>query len=271
MARRQAGLDDANLDAGTAPPQTVINKNKTLILMIGFAPVSVAIAGPPFVTDDPEPVDYGHWEVYGYTQGTHGHDDSAGSLPATEANYGAFPGVQLHIAASLAFDRSDGHTRSGPGDTELGAKLRFIEEDGQGWRPMVSFFPMLDLPTGSAGHSLGSGHLHGFLPVWAQKSWGSWTSYGGGGYDINPGDGNRNYWLAGWLLQRKLTDTFTFGGELFHRSADTAGGSDSSGFNLGGSYDLSARDHLLASVGRGFQNAGSTNEFSWYFGYQWTW
>jgi len=24
----------------------------------------VAVAGPPFVTDDPEPVDYRHWEFY---------------------------------------------------------------------------------------------------------------------------------------------------------------------------------------------------------------
>jgi hypothetical protein len=25
---------------------------------------SSALAGPPFVTDDPEPVDYLHWELY---------------------------------------------------------------------------------------------------------------------------------------------------------------------------------------------------------------
>ncbi len=29
-----------------------------------------ALAGPPFVTDDPEPVELGHWEVYGFSAGT---------------------------------------------------------------------------------------------------------------------------------------------------------------------------------------------------------
>jgi hypothetical protein len=29
---------------------------------------SSALAGPPFVTDDPEPVDYLHWELYTFSQ-----------------------------------------------------------------------------------------------------------------------------------------------------------------------------------------------------------
>ena len=28
-------------------------------------------AGPPFLTDDPEPVDYQHWEAYLFTLGDH--------------------------------------------------------------------------------------------------------------------------------------------------------------------------------------------------------
>jgi hypothetical protein len=30
------------------------------------ASMEPAFAGPPFITDDPEPVDLGHWEVYGF-------------------------------------------------------------------------------------------------------------------------------------------------------------------------------------------------------------
>jgi subtilisin family serine protease len=66
------------------------------------------MAGPPFRTDDPEPVDLGHWEVYGFTAGTHVRGDTAGTLAGVEVNYGAAPNLQLHMVAPLAFDRTSG-------------------------------------------------------------------------------------------------------------------------------------------------------------------
>jgi hypothetical protein len=47
-----------------------------------------------------------------------------------------------------------------------------------------------------------------FLPVWLQKDFGKWTTYGGGGYWINPGAGNKNWWFSGILLQYSFTETF---------------------------------------------------------------
>ena len=29
-----------------------------------------AVAGPPYVSDDPEPTDYKHWEIYTFSSGT---------------------------------------------------------------------------------------------------------------------------------------------------------------------------------------------------------
>ena len=52
---------------------------------------SSAFAGPPFRTDDPEPVDYQHWEFYTFTSGTHVNGDTAGVGPAIEFNYGLNP------------------------------------------------------------------------------------------------------------------------------------------------------------------------------------
>jgi hypothetical protein len=230
-----------------------------------------AWAGPPFRTDDPEPVEYQHWEVYLFSTGTHVQGDTAGVLPAIEVNYGAAPNLQLHVVAPIAFDKLGGSgTRFGYGDTELGIKYRFIEEDEKGWRPQVGVFPMEEAPTGNAARNLGAGHPREFLPLWVQKSIGDWTTYGGGGYWINPGAGNRNYWFFGWLLQRKITDKLTLGGEIFHQTADTVAGRDNTGFNLGGTYDFTENYHLLFSAGRGLQNTNSTNEFSSYLGFQWT-
>jgi hypothetical protein len=236
---------------------------------LSLAPL--AKAGPPFRTDDPEPVDYQHWEFYAFSSGTHVAGDTSGVLPGIEINYGAVPDVQLHVVAPLAYDRPDGSgTKFGYGDTELGVKYRFVQEDKDGWRPMVGVFPLLEVPTGNAERGLGTGHTHGFMPLWLQKSFGKWLTYGGGGYWINPGGGNKNYWFAGWLLQYQLTDSLALGGELFHQTASTTDGKAMTGFNLGGVFDITDHHHILFSAGRGIQNVTTTNQFSYYVAYQLT-
>jgi hypothetical protein len=206
-----------------------------------------AIAGPPFRTDDPEPVEHQHWEVYGFSQATHIRGDSSGTLPGLEVNYGVAPNLQLHLIAPIAFDRPTGGSwQSGYGDTELGLKYRFVQEDETSWRPMIGVFPLLEVPTGDAPRGLGAGHAREFLPLWVQKSFGDWSTYGGGGYWINPGAGNKNFWFMGWQIQRKITEQLALGGEIFHQTATAAGGRDSTGFNIGGIFDVTDNHHLLS-------------------------
>jgi hypothetical protein len=242
-------------------------------LAIGLAVLASgsANAGPPFRTDDPEPVDYQHYEFYTFTSGTHISGDTGGVGPAWEFNYGLIPNGQFHIIAPLAFDLPAGASNQfGYGDTEIGFKYRFIQEDEKGWTPMVGVFPMLEVPTGDQSKGLGAGHTRLFLPLWVQKSFGDWTTYGGGGYWINQDNalGDKDYWFFGWLLQKKVTEKLVIGGEIFHQTADTIGGKDSTGFNLGAIYDFDEHNHLLVSAGTGIQNASSTNLYSWYLGYQ---
>jgi hypothetical protein len=123
-----------------------------------------AIAGPPFRTDDPEPVDYTHWEFYTFTSGTHISGDTSGVGPAFEFNYGLIPNGQLHIVAPTAFDSpAGGPTLFGYGDTEIGFKYRFIEEEKDGSRPQVGMFPLIELPTGNENRGLGAGHVRVFM------------------------------------------------------------------------------------------------------------
>jgi hypothetical protein len=246
-------------------------RRTALIAALAGLFVDPALAGPPFRTDDPEPVDYRHWEVYGFSTATSVAGDTGGTLFGVEVNYGAAPNLQLHIVVPLAFDDAGGgRWQTGIGDTELGVKFRFIQEDDQGWRPMVGVFPLVEVSSGDAQRGLGGGHTREFLPVWLQKSFGDWQTYGGGGYWINPGEGNKNYWFVGWLLQRKITEQLTLGGEIFHQTADARGGKDSTGFNAGGVFDFTEHHHLLFSSGCGLQNAATTNKFSYYVGYQLT-
>jgi hypothetical protein len=249
-----------------------VSAHRAALVFVGLTlGAGVAQAGPPFRTDDPEPVELGHWEVYGFSTATHVKGESSGALPGIEVNYGALPETQLHVVLPLAFDRPEGSgTKFGYGDTELGVKYRFVTEDEQGWRPQIGVFPLLELPSGSEARGLGTGHVHAFLPLWLQKGFGKWLSYGGGGYWVNPGAGNKNYWFLGWLVQRQVTDDLALGGEIFHQSADTIGGEDQTGFNLGGVWDITGHYHLLFSAGRGILHASTTNEFSYYLALQWT-
>ena len=234
-----------------------------------------AQAGPPFQTDDPEPVPYQHFEFYNVSLGTAIRGDTQGEAPAWEYNYGIIPNGQAHIIAPLTFDTQAGSY--GYSDTELGFKYRLVDEDKNDWRPMLGVYPLVELPTGDVTRGLGAGYVRAYFPLWIQKNFGEWTTYGGGGYWINHGDGtaDRDYWFVGWLLQRQVTKQLAIGGEIFHQTSTVAFGATNpiytqptTGFNVGAIYDFDDDHHLLVSVGAGLQNASTTNEFSWYVAYQ---
>lgn len=228
-----------------------------------------AFAGPPFRTDDPEAVEYKHAEFYVFSQETLTSDGRSGFLPALEFNYGVYPKVQLHLVTPWAFNKPSGEsTTRGYGDTEAGVKWQFNEETET--MPMVGVFPLVEIPTGDADKGLGNGHSQVFLPVWLQKKSGKLQTYGGGGYWINNGSYNRNYWFAGWQVQYEFSEHVTLGAEIFHTTGQVVGQRSSTGFNVGGYYNLNEHNHLLFSAGKGLQNGAETNRFSAYMGYQYT-
>jgi len=237
----------------------MVFEKKILLAGLGFLALGALVrGGPPFATDDPEPVEYRHWEIYLASQYQHATDGAAGTLPHVEVNYGALPNLQLHLIVPEAFDAPAGAARHfGPGDAELGAKYRFVGETTD--RPQIGVFPLVELPTGDDARGLGSGHTQVFLPVWLQKSGGPWTTYGGGGYWINPGAGNRNWWFTGWLVQRKLLPSLTLGLEVFHETARADDVRSDTKMNAGIIWDLNDTCHVLASAGptvegpRGYQ------------------
>jgi len=226
----------------------------------------VALAGPPFRTDDPEPVEYKHWETYVASQASFDRDVTSLTAPHIEVNYGLFPEVQIHLVAPLDYVKLEGEpSHYGYGDTELGAKFRFIQETDS--RPQAGIFPLLVLPTGDQDKGLGSGETQVFLPLWLQKAWGPWKTYGGGGYWINPGTGRRNYWFFGWLLQRDISQNFTLGAEIFHQTPSEVGGDSSTGFNVGAIINFDDLHHLLLSAGK---DLSGPNNASFYIAYQLT-
>ncbi len=130
--------------------------------------------------------------------------------------------------------------------------------------------PFVDFPTGDADRGLGTGHTHAFLPIWISKQLeDDWKPFAGGGYWINPGAGNRNWGFFGAGLSKTL-DAYglVLGGEVFHATASTDGGKDTTGFDVGGTYKIAENRYLLFTLGRGLQNADTTNRASVLIGFQ---
>lgn len=246
------------------------------VLLIAFMSIVLSLtlglasawAGPPFLTDDPEPVEYKHSEFYVASQSANDRDGVSMTAPLFEFNYGILPNTQFHLILPLVYSHPrDGSKEYGLDDMELGVKYRFIQEAD--WHPQVGTFPIVELPTGDSSRGLGEPRIRVFIPLWLQKSWGPWTTYGGGGYWHNPGTDNKNYWFFGWEVQREISKMLTLGAEVFHSTKKMNDGTDRTGFNIGAIVNLTEEHHILFSAGRDFHGNGD-NLFSMYVAYQWT-
>ncbi len=223
---------------------------------------TAALAGPPYVTDDPEPTDPGKWETYGFASGTalrHGTEGESG----LDINYGGAEDLQLSAVLSLAYsDEIGAPAHVGVADTELGVKYRFLHQSDGSWMPDVSLFPKLDLPT--AGKRFGSGRVGFSLPLWAQKDMGPWSLFGGGGWTYNRGAENRDYAFGGIALTRSVTKTVSIGGEIYHQSADAADTRSSTGLGIGMSWQIAPKWAIIGSGGPLIQHRSSTGKYAFY-------
>jgi hypothetical protein len=216
---------------------------------------NIAIAGPPYDTDDPAPVGLRNWKLYLSSHSSYNRTLAEGTLPHFEVNYGIAENVQLHLMAPLAFNSEyQGINNYGIGDIEVGVKYRFIKETK--YIPQIGIFPLCKIPTGNSTKELGNGKVQFLLPVWLQKSFGDkWQTYGGYGYWINPGKGNKNWSFLGWQVQYQVVKKVSIGLEIYHTTADTKEGKSDTRFNLGTVIDVNSQNHILISAGRSFNNS----------------
>lgn len=240
-----------------------------LVLALAALP---ALAGPPFQTDDPDPLPYRHFETYAFelSDGTRAGGANL-QFPAWEMNWGGIPNGQLHIVVPLvtSFAPAGGPVNFGIGDIELGVKYRFVKEADK--RPEIGVYPFVELPSGNAARGLGVGKTWYRLPLWLQKSWGDWTTYGGGGAVVANAPGYQNYPFAGWLLQRKLSEKLTLGGEIFGHGAEGSASTSprsSTMADFGGYYTFHDGFQLLFGAGHSFAGEGETYT---YLALYWTW
>lgn len=253
----------------------------SLFLMLILAlPKLWAQAGPPFQTDDPTPVDLGHYEfyVFGAIDGTPAELDPTG--PAFEFNWGAIPNIQLH--AILPFGAvipannpvyapaGTGPSAYGLTDMELGVKFGFIKQTRR--RPQIGSFTMFEIPTGNSTKGLGVGRAWYKLPIWVDKDVGPWSLCGGMGYTVVPQDGYDNFLYGGFLVKREIDKRLEMSAEVFshaHEGVAAAQTQASTMIDAGGYYHFKPPGlQLLFAYGHSI--AGQTENYG-YLGLYKTW
>jgi hypothetical protein len=238
------------------------NRSMRMVGMAGGISILLAqsaVAGPPYVTDDPEPTDYKHFEIYTFTSGTTTRDGTAGQN-GIDFNYGAAPDLQLTATLPEGYSRTIDGTSIGASNIELAAKYRFLHQDGFGLD--VSIFPRVFLPSGS--NVIGDNRVSLLLPVWVQKDWsGGWSAYGGGGCTMSERRAI-DFCQTGAVLNYQLLPKLQIGAEIFHQTADAGGVPATSSLGVGWRYDLNDTYHLLGYIRRGIENANETDRYSWY-------
>ncbi len=227
-----------------------------LALALSLA-TACARAGPPFLTDDPETTDDGHLEAYLYASGAQAPGGFAGE-GGLDLNWGAAKNLQINVVLPAAFAPG----ALGSGEAEMAMKIRFLHQASGSAMPDVAIYPRVFLPTASAGFGGGSAAV--FLPVWAQKDFGPWSVFGGGGYEINRGPGQRDFWSGGVAVARSFGARWQAGLETYWQGASAEEAPASAVVNLGVTYKLTGHWSLLASGGPGLRNTGQTGTYDAY-------
>lgn len=213
--------------------------------VVAIAYARPAMAGPPYLTNDPGPTDQGKWEIYNFVAGE-GRGSAFSGEGGFDLNYGAAKDLQL--SATLPFGYSHDHSegfRSGTGDVEVGVKYRFYNDRATGISAAV--FPKATLPTSSlADHE----RTRLQIPFWFEKDFAGGTHvFGGVGYELNAGRGNRNFVQAAIALTHDVTDHLSAGAEITRQEADTIRGTSQTRVGVGSILRLSKHYALLFSGG----------------------
>ena len=235
--------------------------------LAGLALAFPALAGPPYTTDDPEPTDTGHWEDRLFFDGVQTPGLVTGQT-GFDINYGAAKDLQLTALIPLDYESGGGTTRAGTANIQLSAKYRFLHQSAHSWVPDVAIFPEIILPT--QAHAFGPARTGFYIPVWLQKDFGPWSTFGGAGYEFNPGQGNRNFTLAGWAVTRQVSKRVNLGVEIYHQTPETIGAKALTVAAAGAIWQFSQHFALMASAGPGLQANKTAGQSVFYLALQFT-
>lgn len=253
-----------------------LTKDQLRIILVAFfvlrlstlrVPAVFAQGGPPLITDDPGTSGDGNWEINIAFAAEKRRTEGSYESPILDINYGIGERIQLKYEVPwLVLDESGQRTINGLGNSVVGVKWRFFDEDRQ--RIDMSIYPQFEFNNSdsSADRGLVDKGFGIILPVQWQESFGSISFNPEFGYAIN--EYNDNEWIYGLAVGYEASSNL----ELLAEISGTTGQDfedDELVLNLGARCGLSVSHTLLLSAGRGFHSAASGEpEFLLYTGIQ---
>ncbi len=222
-----------------------------LLLLVALAvPFETARAqgGPPLLTDDPETPGAGHWEInVGFTFARN-PDSALLETPRVDFNYGWGPRIQLKYELPwVVLDSRESSIRSGLGNSLVGVKWRFLDEERYGIS--ISTYPQIEFnnPTSSAHHNLVERGRQFLLPIEMARKIGPLEATWEWGYNFR--EHQKGEWVSGFAAGHQLTKRLELLGEI-HGTALRNFNETRLLFDVGGRLKLTRRTVLLYTTGR---------------------
>jgi len=227
-----------------------------LLILPGFSTRAVlAQGGPPLITDDPGTPGDGKWEINLALTAEKRRRERSYESPLLDINYGLGERIQLKYEVPwLALDERGKHTKNGLGNSLVGVKWRFFDQDEQGID--MSVYPQIEFNNSQSSYNRGlvKKGMGFVLPVQLQKSWGAISLNPEVGYVFHEYNGNE--WIYGLAIGYQASSNLEVLMEVsgvtqqdFH--------DDELVFNLGARLELSDTRALLISAGRSFRGSAS--------------
>jgi hypothetical protein len=248
---------------------------RALVLIVSFLIILPALTtravlaqgGPPLITDDPGTPGDGNWEINVAFEAEKRGTQRSYAIPLLDINYGLGDRIQLKYEVPwLVLDERGQHTRAGLGNSALGVKWRFFDQDKH--RVDMSLYPQLEFNnSGSAvDRGLVDKGIEFVLPFQVEKSFGPISLNPEFGYVFHEYDDNE--WIYGLALGYEASSKLELLGEISGTTGQDFE-NDELVFNIGARWELSETNTLLFSAGRSFRDSASGEpEFLLYTGMQ---
>jgi hypothetical protein len=226
-------------------------------------------AGPPLLTDDPDTPGPGAWEVNIAATSASGGGDWFWELPVLDINYGVGENIQLKYEVPWVLADFEGASaRSALGNSEVGIKWRFLDEETADWS--VSIYPQyafeaLDSSIRRAVVEDGSEFL---LPFQVGKTFGeTFVYFEVGRAWLNVHD---DEWIYGIAMEHEINESFKVLAEV-HGIAVEDFSEDELILAAGFKWHWTEHVSLMGSAGRSVREpAGEPGITVLYLGFQCT-
>ena len=218
-----------------------------LIILPALGPRAVlAQGGPPLITDDPGTPGDGKWEINVAFEAEKRRTQRSYAIPLLDINYGLGDRLQLKYEVPwLVLDERGTHTRAGLGNSALGVKWRFFDQDKH--RIDMSIYPQLEFNNSSSAVDRGlvDKGLEFVLPFQMEKSFGPISLNPEFGYVFHEYDDNA--WIYGLALGYEASSKLELLGEISGTTGQDFE-NDEMVFNIGARLELSETNTLLISA-----------------------